>query len=429
MRLGFFYWGVLYLNDGHYTCDDATANAASALAKHLGAVEMVAMVDDSGRREGSEILQIEGLTIHALPHCASGGELHLKKALPLASSVKRLVDRRSRHWDGAIIWESPQPNQWGYMFSRLRRLPLVLVLAGRPGKALVEAYRHDRSLGGLARRAYGRYLNGLTARWVKRVPTLADVDLDLLYPGEALDWGFYCFGRWGEGEQLPGAGVRELKPGQPLTVLSASRITPVKGIEHLIEAVGILKGRGVELKLIIAGEEYSGMYGGYSGKLHHMVSSLGPERLVSFVGRLGREEMMQAYRDCHLLAMSATSNAEGVPKIIPEAMAMGLPVVSSKVGSVFRVVRPGENGLLVKPRSAPELAGALASLAGNPGFYRELSRGALAAASVQMLPPETKVQREARSSGSVALPKLFGPAQANSKLHRASPTAGPSPRR
>lgn len=384
MRLGFFYWGVLYADGEGFTCDDVQANAASALAARLGPVDMVAQVDCSGRRRASEVLDTDGLTIHPLPHCAGGRELHLTRALPLAAAVRRVVADNRRRWDGVVLWECPQPNQWAYVFNRLYRVPMIMFLAGRPGKAFMEAYRDDFTPGGRARRQYGRFLNWFTGRLTRRLPTMADVDLGRIHPDDDLNWAFYSFGRW-RAADLPGGEPKTPVDRGDLSIFTASRISPVKGIEHLIEAAGILRDRGVPVKVRIAGEAYDGMYGGYSDKLRGQIAGLNLEGVVDFVGRLDKPGMMDAYSSSHVLAMPATSNAEGVPKIIPEALAMGLPVVSTDVGSVFHVVRPGKNGLLVEPRSASALADAFARLAGDGDLYSRLSRGALASAPVYTL--------------------------------------------
>lgn len=389
MRLAFIYWCPLYEHDGRIYCEDVQANAAAALARRLGPVEMVAMVDRSGRRMAAEPFDSQGVTVHPLPYCSSGWEVNVAKAPALVTALRDVFRRRAAQWDGAIIWETPQPNQWARVFCRLAGLPMVLVLAGRPGKGMIEAYRGQPGRGAALHRAYGRWLEFHAQRLTRRLPTLADVDLDRFRPGQAPDWAFYCFGRWREGESLPGAAQRSLEPGQPLRLLTASRLTPVKGLEHLIAAVGLLRGRGAAVCLEIAGEAYQGQYAGYDQRLREQVKALGLDDRISFLGHLGRSQMQAAYNRAHLLVMPAVSHAEGVPKIIPEAMGLGLPVVASHVGSVFRVVADGVNGRLVPPRDPAALADALAGLAAAPDMYANLSRGALAAA------PEYTLDRQA----------------------------------
>lgn len=389
MRVGFLYWCPLYERDGRYFCEDVQANAASALARQLGAVDVVAMVDRQGRRAAAEPFDTTGVEIHPLPYCTSGWDLNLAQAPAQWTALRRILRAKAGQWDGAVLWETPQPNQWGYLACRLARVPLVLVLAGRPGKGMIEAYRGQPGKGAAMHRAYGRWLEFFSARLTRRLPTLADVDLDRFRPGQATDWAFYCFGRWREGEILPGARERSLEPGRPLRLLTASRLTPVKGLEHLIAAVGLMRDQGVAVSLEVAGEAYAGQYAGYDQRLREQVARLGLGESVRFVGHLDRQAMLRAYDRGHLLVMPAVSHAEGVPKIIPEAMGLGLPVVASDVGSVFRVVADGANGLLVPPRDPAALAAALGRIAGDPGLYAGLSRGALRAA------PDYTLERQA----------------------------------
>ena len=71
---------------------------------------------------------------------------------------------------------------------------------------------------------------------------------------------------------------------------------------------------------------------------------------------------------------------EGVPQAIMQAMAMGLPVVSTPVGSIPEIVVDGETGLLVPPRDTEALRAALARLAGDPALCRRFGETAVARA-------------------------------------------------
>jgi glycosyltransferase involved in cell wall biosynthesis len=75
------------------------------------------------------------------------------------------------------------------------------------------------------------------------------------------------------------------------------------------------------------------------------------------------------------------SFAEGVPTVVMEAMASGLPVVATYVGGVPELVEPGTSGLLVAPGRSDLLAGALARLAGDAELRGRLVEGGLARVS------------------------------------------------
>ncbi|MCX6630264.1 MAG: glycosyltransferase, partial [Candidatus Solibacter sp.] len=94
---------------------------------------------------------------------------------------------------------------------------------------------------------------------------------------------------------------------------------------------------------------------------------------VHFLGvRVEVAEMLAA---CDLFALS--SHWEGNPMAVMEAMAAGLPVVATAVGSVPELVVDGETGLLVPDGQDRAFAGALASLARDPGRRQELGAAAV----------------------------------------------------
>jgi glycosyltransferase involved in cell wall biosynthesis len=72
----------------------------------------------------------------------------------------------------------------------------------------------------------------------------------------------------------------------------------------------------------------------------------------------------------HFSVFALSSIAEGTPVTLLEAMACGLPVVSTRVGGIPDLVLDGETGMLVPPRDPQALAAALAQYATNPGLLR-----------------------------------------------------------
>jgi glycosyltransferase involved in cell wall biosynthesis len=78
---------------------------------------------------------------------------------------------------------------------------------------------------------------------------------------------------------------------------------------------------------------------------------------------------------CDLFALS--SHWEGNPMAVMEAMAAGLPVVATAVGSVPDLVADGETGILVPPGEERTFAAALASLARDPGRRRQMRAAAM----------------------------------------------------
>ena len=117
--------------------------------------------------------------------------------------------------------------------------------------------------------------------------------------------------------------------------------------------------------------------GDMASALHAQVSAAGLEQRVHFLGY--RDDIAQILRAADVLAM--TSDQEGLPIVLLEAMALGCPIVATAVGEIPRVLRNGRDAWLVPPDNLPALTDALREALGAPHVARE--RATLAQAQFQ----------------------------------------------
>jgi glycosyltransferase involved in cell wall biosynthesis len=149
-----------------------------------------------------------------------------------------------------------------------------------------------------------------------------------------------------------------------LVIGAAGRLEAMKGFEYLIAAVRELQELGIEFELRIAG------IGSRQRDLEREVKSLGLDRKARFLGQVS--DMAAFYRSVDVFALPSVST-EGLPLVVLEAMAMGLPVVATRLAGAPEVIEDGVNGLLVPPGDAPALARALSLLAADGELRRRLA--------------------------------------------------------
>ena len=156
-------------------------------------------------------------------------------------------------------------------------------------------------------------------------------------------------------------------------ILSVGRLVEKKGHDVLIRAGALLRDQGQAFQLRIAGE------GPEWPSLQRMVHELGLAGHVSFMGPLTPAEVELEYAHSDLFALGcrklADGDRDGIPNVVLEAMAHGLPVVSTTLAGVSEAVRDGVTGLLAPPDDPARIASALRTLLDDPGLRNRLGAG------------------------------------------------------
>ena len=152
------------------------------------------------------------------------------------------------------------------------------------------------------------------------------------------------------------------------TILFIGRLVAAKGQAVLLEATKMLAKRGHKVKVIIAGE------GPLRSTLEGFAEQMGLASQVSFPGAVGQDEIHALYAGASIFCLP--SFAEGVPGVLMEAMAMELPVVSTRITGVPELIDDGRTGLLVAPGRTDQLADALERLLADPALCRKMGSAA-----------------------------------------------------
>lgn len=173
----------------------------------------------------------------------------------------------------------------------------------------------------------------------------------------------------------PGVDLSKFKPERKKNpdevILNVSRINLDKRIEDSIKVIPYLKEKFPDLKLKIVGvyEDKD-----YFKNLKNLVSELDCEDFVEFIGPVPHNKLDSLYNSSKLFLF--TSKHEGQPSVVYEAMACGLPVISTAVGSVPKIIKDGVNGYIIEDKNPKIIAEKISVLLTNEKLRNDIGRAA-----------------------------------------------------
>lgn len=142
------------------------------------------------------------------------------------------------------------------------------------------------------------------------------------------------------------------------------RLAAVKGVPVLLDALARLRADDPEVTLTLVGD------GPERGWIEERIAELGLGGAVGITGYLDQDAVADRLARADVFVLP--SFAEGVPVVLMEAMATGLPVVTTRIAGIPELVEDGVSGLVVPPGDAVALADALAALLADPARREEM---------------------------------------------------------
>jgi glycosyltransferase involved in cell wall biosynthesis len=135
-------------------------------------------------------------------------------------------------------------------------------------------------------------------------------------------------------------------------LLAVGRLVRKKGFDVFVEACGVLHRRGVAFDAAIAGEDDDvGENFSVDDDLRRRIARLGLEGRVRMLGQVGQPDLFEHYRTATVFCLPCrvldNGDRDGIPNVLLEAMACGVPVVTTPVSGIPELVDDGRNGLLI----------------------------------------------------------------------------------
>jgi glycosyltransferase involved in cell wall biosynthesis len=167
--------------------------------------------------------------------------------------------------------------------------------------------------------------------------------------------------------------------GPRIRLLTVSRIDPRKNLRVLPQVVRTLVDGGFDVALDIVGPIVGRPGEDVRAAIRNEAARLGVTERLTLRGPLPLEQLLPAYAEYDLFVLP-TLPGEGIPRVLLEAMAAGLPVVTTRVAGIPGLVTHETNGLLVDSPEAGAVAGAVSRLLGDRALRRALIAGGYATA-------------------------------------------------
>jgi glycosyltransferase involved in cell wall biosynthesis len=158
----------------------------------------------------------------------------------------------------------------------------------------------------------------------------------------------------------------------PPLIVAIGRLIPKKGFANLIRACGLLIEHRISFRCEICGE------GPLENQLRAQIEELGLQERVQLLGAKPQHDLREHLARANVFVMPSVAEAEGgmdnLPTVIMEAMAAGLPVVSTRIGGIPEMVVENETGFLVQPEDAMALVGAIEKVTNDRSLGQRLGQ-------------------------------------------------------
>lgn len=157
-----------------------------------------------------------------------------------------------------------------------------------------------------------------------------------------------------------------------INIIYMGQLYPPKGVHYLLDAISLIVQEYPNIMLYIVGDHIIEEYKTYTDELVHITKQNKLERNIFFTG--WRSDALEILSLMDILVHPSLS--EGFGRVVLEGMALGKPVIASKVGGLREMIKDGKNGLLVEPGNSQMIAEKLRLLLKDKGLKNNLGKAA-----------------------------------------------------
>lgn len=165
---------------------------------------------------------------------------------------------------------------------------------------------------------------------------------------------------------------KRIQSGETIKILTIGRLVEKKGHEFAIRAMKKVTEKYKKINYIVAGD------GPLRNQLEYLVDRLGISEHVKFIGSVDQNEVFKLYQQSHIFCLSSVTSSqgdqEGIPVVLMEAQAAGLPIISTYHTGIPELVINGKSGFLVPERDIDALAERFIFLIEHPEIWEEMGR-------------------------------------------------------
>lgn len=363
MRLGIVYhtrfWqaadGSLWESEGSF------ARYVDSLAPYFDQISLCVPVREPAGGGGCRVW---APNVHLAPLPDFDGPRHFYPCLP---AVLQALSSFVKDWD-VLHCRVPTPSAFpAFAMARRRGLPVFLLVVGDL-QSLVSSLPY-RGMKRLLYRTYVAWEEWGLKRMIRR--SLTFTNGEALYLKHRSHSSMILETKTTTIKNEDIADREDTCSGSTIRLLCVSRIDPRKGLRCFPEALDRLRKNGRDVCLDIVGPAVGQAGEDERERILAEANSLGLQRSLRFLGPMPLDVLLSLYREYDLFALP-TLPGEGIPRVLLEAMAAGLPIVTTEVAGIPSLVRHEVNGLLIPVSSAAEVADAVGRLLKEPSLRQSL---------------------------------------------------------